>query len=321
MSKRKSSTASTEVKKRDVVHPTFYEASNLIKDEFWKNFFIDLSKNKLCRKIHIDSKTVSHNSKKASFTYNYETKSLEEIAVELKKLISETLCIYSENDMNMNKEELNIMASEFKDVKTEDDWKKVKNRKMKDHLITNYVMKLKQQFKLTWLEARSAFNMIRSALFYYRTHKSCDITMENGEIQNIDDIIINDKEITNARIDQLNDEEKPVIKLVSLDKEWIKYSNNFLKKSKSYLCIEIEDAKKKKVTTIKEVDEKKQEVEEEPVIDEEYEEDFEEDKDDEKEEEDMEEDDEKEEEYKEDDEKEDDEKEEDEYEEKEDDES
>jgi hypothetical protein len=151
--------------------------------------------------------------------------------------------------MTFEKEQLDVISSEFRDVKIEDDWKKVKNRKMKDHLITNFILNQKQLHKLSWFQARQAYSTIRNALYVFRTHKSHDITMNNGNIESIDDIIINAQEITNTRFFTLTEEQAP-LKRICLEKEWIKYCNNFNKKCRSMLGIEVEEVKRKRGSAV-----------------------------------------------------------------------
>ncbi len=239
-------------KTRDVIHDVFFDAAHHIDDGYWQNFFIDLSKGKQSRKIHIDDKHVSHTGKKKSFNYCYEGKTPEEIAVELKKLISDTLCIYSDGDMTFEREELDLMASEFKDAKKKDDWKKVNNKKMKDHLITTFVLAKKNEFGYSWSQTRYLYNTVRNAIHHYSTHKSQDITMVDGEIISIDDITITKDVIANERwclIDANQDTKPSGNKKISLEKEWMRVCNNISKRSKLLLCLEEEEkaVKKKKI--------------------------------------------------------------------------
>ncbi len=247
-------------KTRDVIHDVFFDAAHHIDDGYWQNFFIDLSKGKQSRKIHIDDKHVSHTGKKKSFNYCYEGKSSEEIAIELKKLISDTLCIYSDGDMTFEREELDLMASEFKDAKKKDDWKKVNNKKMKDHLITTFVLAKKNEFEYSWSQTRYLYNTVRNAIHHYSTHKSQDITMVDGEIISIDDITITKDVIANERwclIDANQDTKPSGNKKISLEKEWMRVCNNISKRSKLLLCLEEEEEKAVKKKKILKPDETK----------------------------------------------------------------
>lgn len=237
--------SATKAKIRDVLYQPIFEASQLIQDEFWRDFFIDLSKGRQQRKIHIDDKYVSHSGKKVSFNYCYTKKTPHEISTELRRLLSDTLCMYSETDMLSERETMNAYASEFKDNKNEDDWKKVKNKKFKDHLITSYVLRMSEEHKLK--NPRVLYSTIINALFVYRTHKSSDITLVDGEITSIDDIIITHDKISNERLQDFDDcVDRNVIRKTNWSKEWLKACNAIVKQSKHFLCIDIEDPKKKK---------------------------------------------------------------------------
>jgi hypothetical protein len=256
MLKRKAKTAASNdpVKKsKDVQHEVFFDAAAHIQDEFWKNFFLDLSKSKLNRKFHIDAKYVSHSSKKCSFNYMYEGKEPSIIAVELRELISKNLCIYSEIDMVVQKEQLTQMASEFRDARTQDDWKKVKNKKMKDHLIVKFVLKLKEDMKWNWKQARSAYKLICNALYNFSTHKSADIVMENGMITSIADIELSRERIENKRLTEKTNEDDDTtvvaVKKINLDKEWLRVCNQNLKKYHQYMCIDTSTISKTTGTT------------------------------------------------------------------------
>ena len=253
--------ATTAKKPRDVVHDIFYEASKCItNDEYWKTFFVDLSKNKLARKIHIDGRHVTHNSKRMRFTYCYENKTPEDVAIELRKIISNTMCIYSDVDMSNEQEGLALIVGEFKEAKTEDDWKKFKNKKMKDQMITNYVLSLKTQHNLNWTAARQVYNCVTSALYVYRTHKSQDITMLNGNIDSIEDlemvgtVMVNRRALDDTSAQEVEDSKKKL----NLDKEWTRVCNAITKKAKQLLCDENDESlgikkksakKSKKATT------------------------------------------------------------------------
>jgi hypothetical protein len=246
-------------KTRDVVHDIFFEASkHITNDEYWKSFFIDLSKNKLARKIHIDGRHISHNSKRAKFSYCYEGKSAEEVAIELRKIINNTMCIYSDVDMTNEQEGLATIVGEFKDAKTEDDWKKVKNKKMKDHLITHFVLAQKELHDMSWEQSKRVYETINNALYLFRTHKSQDIVMENGNIESIEDIIINKDNVINNRWKVLVETEDTKLpkKKLNLDKEWSRVCNAIAKKARVLLCDENDDElgiKKKPSRAVKKV--------------------------------------------------------------------
>jgi hypothetical protein len=218
-----SSVPSTKPKKtKEILYEPLFEAANLITDEYWKNYFLEMSKGK-SKKVYVDASSVSYTFKRQSFMYMYKDKSPEEIAVELKRIINNTMMIFSDTDMISEDYEMGVIANEFNDAKKEDNWKKIKNRKMKDHLITRYIMNQKEKLELTWEESRRAYQTINNALFHFYTHSSDDISMQNGDMNGIDEITISKESIRNDRFIQSDVVfEKPQVKKVQLDKEWTK---------------------------------------------------------------------------------------------------
>ena len=267
----------TVIKKtKEILYEPLFEAANLITDEYWKNYFLEMSKGK-CKKVYVDASSVSYNFKRQSFMYIYKDKSPEEIAVELKRIINNTMMIFSDMDMISEEQEMGVIANEFNDAKKEDNWKKIKNRKMKDHLITRYIMNQKEKCKLTWEEARRAYQTINNALFHFYTHSSDDISMQNGDMIGIDEITISKECIRNDRFIQSDVMfEKPQVKKVQLEKEWTKVATASYKSMLSMIGGTLPIAKgakktggsKKKTIKSKEkvkddVEEKKEELEEE----------------------------------------------------------
>ena len=223
-------------KTKEILYEELFEAANFFtNDDFWKTYFLDLSKGK-CKKIYVDATTVSYTFKRNSFTYVYKGKKPEDIAVELKRMINNTCYIFSDTDMISEEQEIGLIANEFNDMKKEDNWKKIRNRKMKDHLITRFVIDQKEKHDLTWEETRHAYNVINNALFLFYTHNGDDITMENGDMTGLDDVIISKKRICNERLTDENlNVEKPQVKKINLDKEWSKCINGIFKQMNSFL--------------------------------------------------------------------------------------
>jgi hypothetical protein len=229
---------------KDVLWPLLYQASAQIDDEYWQKFFVDLSKGKSTKRIYMTNAHVTYNNKRTSFSYKYDDKSPFEIANELKKLISETLCLFSKTDMSMDREDYKHLSCEFKDVSAENNWKKIKTRKMKDHLIFNYVIAQKEAFNLHWAQAREAYELINNSLFVTHTIKSKDINMNEGEIVSINGIQISSTEIINYNSEVGEEEqEEPVNTKVLLNREWVKLCTGICKKSMQYLCMDLNDKK------------------------------------------------------------------------------
>ena len=226
----------TERRKRvkEIQYHLLYEASEHIKDEFWKNLFMDMSRGKHPRKLHIDDKSVNC-TKKNSFTYVYRDKSPQEIAINLKEHISKALCIYSANDMQDKEEQKSAINNEFDLACTEDSWKKIKSKKMREYLISKYVLENKEQHNLSWEKTRLLYNMILDGFYFFHTHKSVDVEMEDGVITNIEDFQINPV-IKNLRLDSIVEKQQNTSK-IDLIHEWQKYTTNMYRKIETQAAV------------------------------------------------------------------------------------
>ena len=229
---------------KDILWPLLYQASTQIEDEYWQKFFADLSRGKSTKRIYMTNTYVTYNNKRTSFSYKYDDKTPLQIANDLKKLISETLCLFSKTDMSMDREDYKHLSCEFKDVSAENNWKKIKTRKMKDHLIFNYIIAQKNIFNLSWTQAREAYDLINTSLFVTHTIKSKDINMLEGEIMSINGIQISSCEILNLNAEEgEDDKDDPANKKIFLSREWVKLCTGICKKTMQFLCMDLNDKK------------------------------------------------------------------------------
>ena len=219
----------TERKKRvkEIQFKLINDAVEHLKDDYWKTVFSDLSRGKPPRKIHIDDKSVSC-TKKNSFTYVYKDKDPKDIANDLKILISKALSIYSSKDMKHNSEQNTVINNEFDIACTEDSWKKIKSKKMREYLISKYVLEIKEQQELSWEKSRLLYTMIHDAFYFFHTHKSVDVNMEDSVITEIRDFQITPV-IKNLRLDALVEKEHHANK-INLINEWQKYATSQYRK-------------------------------------------------------------------------------------------
>jgi hypothetical protein len=187
-------------KRKEVVYSLINQAADFATDEHWRKLLTDLSRGAAPKRINVDEQSVKFFSKKDGFTYVYSNQSPKDIASSLQRLIGKALCLYSERDIKTQQDEKSGESDEYKAACQLDDWKKIKNRKMKDHLIVNFVSRLKNEQDLSWKMARSLYQTINNAFYVYHTHKSNDVEMKNGEIDSIEDIAIERDLVYNERI-------------------------------------------------------------------------------------------------------------------------
>jgi hypothetical protein len=235
MSKEKRNDKIKKIK--DVVHPIFQECSKLVKDEFWIKLFDDLSRGRCPKGVALYNNVLSSTYKRNGFSYNFsENKTPEEIVVEIQALLKKSVCIYSNKDIINKENDMQDASNEYMTVKYADNWKKIKAKKMKENLITNYCLEMKKTHNMSYNNSRVLYNIIKDGIYTFKTHKSDDIIMKNGKIEYIKDInykeeyncFINEREIEDDNIkksDKKNKEEN------ILDSKWKNYLSVIIKET------------------------------------------------------------------------------------------
>jgi len=215
-------------KKREIKYQKLYECSLLEQDDYWKQIFENLSRGKSIKKCILNEGSIEILHKGKSTLYVYKDKTPETILLECKEIIRQKLHLHSKKDIYNNQHLWSNEQNELSTLTQQDDWKKIRNKNMRYFLLMKYAIHIKNTKNISWKVANNLFKTIIDALYTLHTHKSVDITMENGVIVNIKDINITDNcIIQNDRIDIENNKkkEKKDVKL-SL---WDKYLNNITK--------------------------------------------------------------------------------------------
>ena len=213
-------------KKKDIRFPLLFEASERIRDDYWKNFLLDLARGRFPKKITVDYKSIHAGTKRNQLTYFYGNKSPEEIAQELPGILRKHLSVYSQTDIQ---EQTNVTEDHFNEFVNriqDNSWKRIKSKKMKQSLLVDYTLRCKNEWNLSWNQARDLHRVLDDAFFVYRTHGSTDVQMEDGEIIDIEDIHLDNGQIINTRYsDQLEetDDESEEEKISSVNDTWRQY--------------------------------------------------------------------------------------------------
>lgn len=214
-------------KKREIKYPKLYECSQIEQDDYWKQFFENLSRGKSIKKLILNDSSLELVQKNKTICYIYKDKTPDVILTECKELIRQKLHIHSKRDIVNNQYVWNTEQNELNTLTQQDDWKKIRNKNMRYFLIMKYAIYMKHKKNLNWSVANILFKTIKDAFYNIHTHKSGDVCMQNSEIIDIKDIIItNDHLVHNLRIELLeNKKEKKDTKISS----WDKYLNNVCK--------------------------------------------------------------------------------------------
>lgn len=209
---------------KDVRYPLLFNASQTCSDVYWKAVLLDMSKGKCPKKVQMDTSTIIFGNKRNLQTYKYSEKTPEEIANDCQELFKKYLGIYSIADFKTQSEDINNQFEHFNQVTDQNEWKKIKNKKMRENLLWDFILSKKIEFNLSLIETRFLAQVIDNAFFHLRTHGSEDVHMSDGQVTEIDDLIICKNEISNPRIVLLEDTtEKISINQKNVKDKWSSY--------------------------------------------------------------------------------------------------
>jgi hypothetical protein len=214
-------------KTAEIIYPVLLECAQLCKntgDEFWAQFYKDLSTGKGTRGIFISNGTLQTSNKRNGFTYSISGKTPEIIVIELNNLLTSRTSVCSTKDINKRKKILEEIQEEF-DTYDEGKWTSIKRKNIRQMLILQFVLDLKERHGLTWKSTENALQVINEA-FESKTHTSKDVEYEEGVIQNIIDLEIEDGTLINVRECIDKDVIEPVSKAKELQKYFESYSTS-----------------------------------------------------------------------------------------------
>jgi hypothetical protein len=220
-------------RQKEVIYSILIECSEIVTDEFWKQFYKDLATGKSTKGIYISNGVIQTSNKRNGFIYTITDKAPEVIVHELHHLLTTYTNICSKRDMTKKRQILKEIEDELEEYKTSK-WSSIKRKNYKNSLFIQYVLYLQRTYNLSWTATINAYKTILSA-FDYKTHNSKDVNYFNGKIIDIEDIeysngyIINTREIIE---DEVKDEYLYTEGKASLQKLFEPYISAWLKFTK-----------------------------------------------------------------------------------------
>lgn len=181
----------TNVNKK-VIYPIFVKCSEQCSDPFWKKLYLSFSINKPPKTLYISNGYINsiNKNKKQVFSYNFESKSPDDIISELNNLIMENTSLISNKDMIKKHNEMEQMKESMN--VDNPDWKSVKKKKVKNLYIANFCNEMRIKYKLDWDSTTELCNLIKTGLLLKLQTKN-DIEFKDGRILNINGIVYNKK--------------------------------------------------------------------------------------------------------------------------------
>lgn len=215
--------------KKEIIYPIFLECFQYTTDSFWENIFEDLSYGKCPYGTYINKNFLCCNYKDKEFSYKIEKKNPQQLYNDIYNLLAVKLGLLSSRDKLKKKLVFNNIEEELKFNKNK--WTDIRKKNIKDLLIENYVIDMKNKYLLSNKQSKNLLSSIFIGMIF-KVINIKDICYNDGKINSINGIsfeknkIIYDKNIYDFDI---NFQKCILIDKPMMSENWNKYITNLKK--------------------------------------------------------------------------------------------
>ena len=182
--------------KKEIIYPIFLECCQYSNDIFWENIFEDLAYGKTPYGTYISKGFLCCNYKDKEFSYKIEQKDSEQLYNDIYLLLAKKLGLLSQRDKIKKKIDFFNIEEELKEGRK--NWSSIRKKNIKDLLIENYVIDMKNKYLLSLKQSQYLLSIIFIGMIF-KVISVKDIHYENGKIEHIDGIEIKNKQINILR--------------------------------------------------------------------------------------------------------------------------
>jgi len=168
---------------KDIIYSVFLECCKYTPDEFWENIFEDLAYGKTPYGTYISKDFLCCNYKDKEFSYKIERNKKSIVLYDdVYNLLSNKLGLLSHKDKVNKRADFHNIEENIKESRK--DWSRIRKKNVKDYLIENYVIDMKNKYKLSIKQAKYLLSVILIAIVF-KVITSKDIEYSDGKIHNI----------------------------------------------------------------------------------------------------------------------------------------
>lgn len=167
--------------KKGVIFPLFLEVSEKCKDEYWKQFFLDLSIGKIIKGVQVSNGHILSSNKKKGFSYYFVKKTSDEVINELIPILIGNCNTCPDKNVKLKyiTEKIKKENEEIKLGK----WTKIRRKNIKVALLQEYLAELQKNNNLSWSECSYVYNILNNNI--NTSIMSKIVNLENGKITSI----------------------------------------------------------------------------------------------------------------------------------------
>ena len=131
--------------KKELVHPIFLECKERVENSFWKSLFEEFAYGKYPKQLYVNqNQQIQSTNRNHFFQYSFKEKSIDEMIPEIQELLLTHTSLISNEEIIIKKSE----HLKFKEEKLSS-WKEIKKKFIKEILLMEYCIQLKQDHKLS----------------------------------------------------------------------------------------------------------------------------------------------------------------------------
>jgi hypothetical protein len=167
--------------KKGVIFPLFLEVSEKCKDDYWKQFFLDLSIGKIIKGVQVSNGHILSTNKKKGFSYYFIKKTPDDLINELIPILIGNCNTCPDKNVKL-KSITEKIKKENEEIKL-GKWTKIRRKNIKVALLQEYLSELQKNNNLSWQECSYAYNILNNNI--NTSIMSKIVNLENGKITNI----------------------------------------------------------------------------------------------------------------------------------------
>lgn len=170
---------------KEIIYPIFLECCQFSTDTFWENIFEDLAYGKTPYGTYISKDFLCCSYKDKEFSYKIERKNPEQIYNEVYNLLTKKIGILSNKEKAMKRVDFHKIEDQIKEGRKK--WNSIRKKNVKDLLIENFVITMKNKHNLSIKQTRYLLSIIFIAMVF-KVITAKDIDYRDGKIHNIEGI-------------------------------------------------------------------------------------------------------------------------------------
>jgi hypothetical protein len=175
--------------KQKAIYPIFLDCCRYTTDEFWREIFENLAHGKTTKFCYIANHVIHASNKRKNFSYTIPRKidpdniepTPEYVFHELRKLLMTHTSLASVLDVRNKKTR---KKDNLQEITT---WAQIKKKNIRDIFIVQFVVRMRDEFKLDWIASNNLYTMIHLA-FLFKLQNTKDVVFDEGKIESINGI-------------------------------------------------------------------------------------------------------------------------------------